>query len=172
MSTFIKDRLEDSCGQFNIIKNIKNLSLVILDDTVSSIPSEYKDFKFIPGKRLILSENDTKEEKVSYPKGSFIERLESVKVKNVLNELPKSSKDKDDLSTEFVFTIDSRKHLINENSIIQISEVNHDKNGNILIEIEFQKVSGPSLYHTEYAVFELHHLNYNKFILELTKDKR
>ena len=98
--------------------------------------------------------------------------MESVKVKNVLNELPKSSKDKDDLSTEFVFTIDSRKHLINENSIIQISEVNHDKNGNILIEIEFQKVSGPSLYHTEYAVFELHHLNYNKFILELTKDKR
>ena len=114
----------------------------------------------------------SKEEKVSYPKGSFIERLESVKVKNVLNELPKSSKDKDDLSTEFVFTIDSRKHLINENAIIQISEVNHDKNGNILIEIEFQKVSGPSLYHTEYAVFELHHLNYNKFILELTKDKR
>ena len=172
MSTFVKDRLEDSCGQFNIIKNIKNLSLVILDDTVSNIPSEYKDFKFIPGKRLILSENDTKEEKVSYPKGSFIERLESVKVKNVLNELPKSSKDKDDLSTEFVFTTDSRKHLINENSIIQISEVNHDKNGNILIEIEFQKVSGPSLYHTEYVVFELHHLNYNKFILELTKDKR
>ena len=86
MSTFVKDRLEDSCGQFNIIKNIKNLSLVILDDTISNIPPEYKDFKFIPGKRLILSENDTKEEKISYPKGSFIERLESVKVKNVLNE--------------------------------------------------------------------------------------
>ena len=48
MSTFVKDRLGDSYGQFNIIKNIKNLSLVILDDTVSSIPSEYKDFKFIP----------------------------------------------------------------------------------------------------------------------------
>ena len=60
MSTFVKDRLGDSYGQFNIIKNIKNLSLVILDDTISNIPPEYKDFKFIPGKRLILSENDTK----------------------------------------------------------------------------------------------------------------
>ena len=37
MSTFVKDRLEDSYGRFNIIKNIKNLSLVILDDTISNI---------------------------------------------------------------------------------------------------------------------------------------
>ena len=47
MSTFVKDRLGDSYGQFNIIKNIKNLSLVILDDTISNIPPEYKDFIFI-----------------------------------------------------------------------------------------------------------------------------
>lgn len=172
MSMFVKDRSQDIFGQFNVIKNIKNLNLVILDDNVSNIPPEYKDFIFIPGKRLVLSENDLKEEKVSYPKGSFIERLESVKVKNVLDELPKTNKDKDDLLTEFTFTIDSRKHLINENSIIQISEINHDKNGNILVEIEFQKLSGSSMYHTEYAVFEFHHLNYNKFILELTKEKR
>ena len=46
MSTFVKDRLGDSYGQFNIIKNIKNLSLVILDDTISNIPPEYKDFIF------------------------------------------------------------------------------------------------------------------------------
>lgn len=167
MCKFVTNRLEDEFGGYNNITNIRNLSLVVLEDAVNTIPLEYKDFIFVPGKRLILSEDNKNKEKISFPKGSFIERLVSVKVKNVLNELPKSSKDKDDLSTEFVFTIDSRKHLINPKSIIQITEVNHDKSGNILIEIAFQKISGSSMYHTEYAVFELHYSNYNKFILEL-----
>ena len=154
----------DKNGNFSILKNIDNLEFVILEDSINNIPENYKKFIFIPGKRLVLDTDIKNKETLSFPVDSYINRLESLKVHNLLKCAEGNSSNEDKVD----FCIDTRKYLINPNAIIEIAEVIYDKSGNILIEIAIRKLSGVSIYQTEYLVFELHQLNYNKFIKELT----
>ena len=74
----------DKNGNFSILKNIDNLEFVILEDSINNIPENYKKFIFIPGKRLVLDTDIKNKETLSFPVDSYINRLESLKVHNLL----------------------------------------------------------------------------------------